>query len=467
MPRIAQVKPIDIRRSQIADRVRASSRRDGLPIWEGVQGVECPVINLPLDHMLLRVNNARTIDAQEGALSIGQTFETSDGSPSAAASADIFSQEREGEQDTQNHQFELLSVEAKKSSEREGNRNLITILEEDGFTNADRPVITPEGVLINGNCRVAAIEHLIAQGIEIGGIDSSNPIIEVKVVPTPPTNEGTIEELERKLQLGDVGRLPYNWIQVTTDMSRLLAPEGSVLADVHEKFRHLSDYSTIGEMQKWLQARDILDVLLENIGKGGQAYVVQAPQFFLYMAQDKVKKSHNDDWSDVEKDKLWALLELMLIITLEGSSEGEMRYHLQRVKYPRDVDMYIDNLNASTGVDIITTSEGEHPVTSEPTISVTPNRTVTTRLNNDQLAAVAVSIQSTAGDIQERHGSQDVANKPRKKLEEILRQLRFFDDALDLAITEEVELDSDNLIQLCDDIVVRLGSVREKLSQGE
>ena len=466
MPRVSQVKPIDVRRSQINDRVVASSSRDGLPVWEGVTGVECPVINLPLDHMLFRVNNARTRDAQKYATSIGQTFVNIDGSTSVAASDEIFSQEREGEQDTQNHQFELLLEEAQKREDREGNRDLVTILKEDGFANADRPVITPEGVLINGNCRVAAVEHLIAEGIVIGGIDSDNPIIEVKVVPTPPTAEATIEELERKLQLGDIGRLPYNWIQVTTDMRRLL-DGGHDIRDVHEKFKHLADYGTVGEMQKWLNARQILDQLLENIGRSGQAYGVQAPQFLMYMAQDKLKKAHKDDWSSLEKSKLGALLELMLIVTLEGKSEGEMRYHLQRIKYPSDVDLYFDNVRSSTGIDCIETIELENPITGTPVESVRPIRTTTTQLDGEQLTDVAITIQSTARDLQERHGSQDVADKPRKKLEEILRQLNFLDEALDSARTEGVELDYENLIQLHDDIIVGLESAKEKLNQEE
>ena len=79
-------------------------------------------------------------------------------------------------------QFELLIKEAEKDSGRVGGRNLLEILTEDGWTNNDRPVITPEGVLINGNCRLAAIEHLLVEKVAIKNITSSNPMIEVKVV---------------------------------------------------------------------------------------------------------------------------------------------------------------------------------------------------------------------------------------------------------------------------------------------
>lgn len=193
MPRKSVVKAKNIRKKFILDRTKISTQTDEVPVWEGDTTVACKVIKIPLDHLLLRMSNRRTIDAQESWVAKKKTFKNSDGSESPAATKSTFESTNEGNQDSQNHQFELLLREAEKESGRVGGRSLTKILEDDGWSNNDRPVITPEGVLINGNCRVAAIEHLLASGANIKNIISSSPMIEVKVVPTNPIDDKPID----------------------------------------------------------------------------------------------------------------------------------------------------------------------------------------------------------------------------------------------------------------------------------
>lgn len=464
MPRISEVKPVAVRKEQIRQRALASTSMDNLPIWEGEKSVQCRVIKIPLDHLLFRLRNGRTVDAQEHAVATKAIFSYLDGTESSPCNPETFKSENEGAQDSQDHQYELLIKEAKKASGRVGARNLIDILKSDGYQNTDRPVITPEGVLVNGNCRVATIEYLLQQKKPIKNIDSKNPMIEVKVVPTPPTGESTIEELERQLQLGDVGRLEYNWIQITTDMRKKKREFGNneaALKKVHALYSHLSDYKSLKDMKIWLEARALLDSTLKAMDREGEAYGLNPPQFLFKAAILVQNKAKKDGWHKPENiNTLRAIVEVMMQISIGKKAERELRYDLAEIKKEDDLNQMLKSLTEAglTDVEIV---EKIDPITNKKktTKKVKTNK----KPSVDEIEKAAKAIRKSASDIKESHDDKDLENKPKKKLEEILNNLRYYSTAMDKAKANSISVDTEELKSQFSSILEKINSELAKL----
>jgi len=464
MPRISEVKPVAVRKEQIRQRALASTSMDNLPIWEGEKSVQCRVIKIPLDHLLFRLRNGRTVDAQEHAVATKAIFSYLDGTESSPCNPETFKSENEGAQDSQDHQYELLIKEAKKASGRVGARNLIDILKSDGYQNTDRPVITPEGVLVNGNCRVATIEYLLQQKEPIKNIDSKNPMIEVKVVPTPPTGESTIEELERQLQLGDVGRLEYNWIQITTDMKKKKREFGNneaALKKVHALYSHLSDYKSLKDMKIWLEARALLDSTLKAMDREGEAYGLNPPQFLFKAAILVQNKAKKDGWHNPENiNTLRAIVEVMMQISIGKKAERELRYDLAEIKNEDDLNQMLKSLTEAglTDVEIV---EKIDPITNKKktTKKVKTNK----KPSADEIEKAAKAIRKSASDIKESHDDKDLENKPKKKLEEILNNLRYYSTAMDKAKANSISVDTEELKSQLNSILEKINSELAKL----
>lgn len=464
MPRNSQVKPKSVRTDQIKKRVDSSSINDSLPVWEGEKSVQCKVIKIPLDHLLFRVTNGRTVDAQQYAIATKITFHYPDGTESSPCNDTTFSPENQGNQDSQDHQYELLLNEAKKASGRVGSRNLIEILKSDGYQNTDRPVITLDGVLINGNCRVATLEYLIQNNVPIKNIDSQNPMIEVKVVPTPPADENTIEELERQLQLGDVGRLEYNWIQITTDMRKKKREYGNdddAIKKVHKLYGHLSEYQKLNDVKIWLEARALLDSTLKSLNREGQAYGLNPPQYLFKSAIIVMNRAKKDDWLNPENlAGLKAIVEVMMQISIENKAERELRYDLAEIKNASDLNEMLNSLSNS-GQILVEKSEKINPITSKK--KVTKKIKIKKNLTKEEIAKAAKVVRKTASDIKESHDDKDLENKPLKKLIEVVNNLRYYTEAVEKAKANKIPLDNNKLKNQFETIIKQINIELNKL----
>ena len=472
MPRHSEVKPKAIRKDVIANRVTDSDYHDNLPIWEGNEGVQCKVISIPLDHLLFRLENRRTYDAQIFAMAKNYTFQRKDGTPSLPASKETFDSKNQGEQDSQDHQYELLIVEAAKVSARVGDLNLMQILQQKGWKPKDRPVITPEGVLINGNCRVATIEYLLQEGISIPGIDSTAPLIQVKVTPTNPVNNKHIDELERALQHGDTGRLDYDWIQTTSDMKRQIAIESTTMSmgeakkKVHSMYSHVTRYAKMSDMDNWLEARSLLEQTLNKIDLGGQAYGLKLPeQLFLSSAKLRLKGTKNSWWKRKHNNQLLNTLAVMVQISMSGKPLRELRYEIEEIKNSDDLAKL-----HQTFVDdgyIIIPVPSPSPVSQATTRRKRPSQTKSSiiSLSPAQLTSAAKVVRDTSADIRDSHDIKDLENKPKKKLEEIQNNLRYYSLALEKATTNGKVVDKDELKILFSEIQKTIEDKLNELSE--
>ena len=466
MPRHSIVVPEQQRIEYIVQRVRADEGRDVLPIWEGNPSVQCKIITIPLTHLVLRVNNARTLDSQALAISESITYDDGAGGESPPAKEETFSQENEDTQETQDHQYELLLIEAQKSSGRQGTRNLVDIILEDGWTAEDRPVITEKGVLINGNSRISAIEYLLHQNLlsfEAHNIDPNNPRIEVKVVPTP-AEEFAIEELERKLQLGDEGKLEYNWIQVTTDMRRILDRTGGDHSQVLVHYRHLAKYSTVKKINDWLLARDILDSSLASIGKSGQQMSGDIPEFLFEMAAKENNLATREEWEKYDVDMLDGLVSIFLAISMAGAAEREMRYNLQEVKKATDVERFYLDYEKESGAALYELKEVIHPVTGEKLgEKPVPNLTELLEFSQEEIEVLAKQSAITASRVKDSNDTSDLSNKPMKKLIEVGNNIRFYNEAMDIAKAQKVKVDAGPIKTKITELIVSLKDELKKL----
>ena len=464
MPRYSNVKPLNIRRDYIAARLVASEVVDTIPIWEGNLSVACKVISIPLDCLVLRVNNARTLDAQKYAASQSVTYPDGSGGRTNPANQETFLQQNESEQETQDHQFELLLHEAKKKTGRSGTRDLLQIILQDGWTSEDRPVITQEGVLINGNCRVTTIEHLLNNeqlDFNSHNIDPAAPRIEVKVVPTP-ADEWAIEELERKLQLGTAGRLEYNWVQATTDMRRILERTGGNYNQVLKFYNHLANYSSLNLIKHCLMARDLLDSSLSNLDMDGQQMNPKVPQFLFDMAAKQNKAASKKDWEQKDIKMLNGLTEIFLKISLANAAEREQRYNLQEIKKEQDISKFYTDFKAN-GIGLFKVEVRKHPITGDEIVTPKVDYDKVNALDQDQLKVLGTQAAITAQEIKDSNDLTDLVNKPRKKLEAILTNIRLYQSAVDDAEENNVTLDKNQLSRIIGEIISNLEKKKSEL----
>ena len=468
MPRKSIVKPKNVRKKFISDREKSSTQTDEVPIWEGSPTVTCNVIKIPLDHLLLRMSNRRTIDAQESWVANKNIFKNPDGSESSAAIESTFESTNEGNQDSQNHQFELLLREAEKESGRVGGRSLTTILEQDGWSNNDRPVITPEGVLINGNCRVAALENLLENKIPITNVNARNPMIEVKVVPTTPADDKPIVELERKLQHGEEGRLNYNWIQDTTDMRMMiksLERDGKKTAEaekeIHPFFSSFSDFKTFQNFKDWLDARNLLDQTLKELGMAGQAYELDPPKMLFHDTVKNKRSAKSAGWfNPATSKKFLLLLQAMLQVNIASEAKRELRYDMNEIKSEEDLDKMIEaqtkggliSKKVETKVDPISKKESK-----KTTFSV--KKTVT----KEEAKSAAEKIRTTAQEIKEEHDDKDLVNRPKRKLVEVVKNLEFYSNAMDKANANNIKVDTKELKKAFEKIEKNIETLKKSL----
>ena len=318
---------------------RANAMDARIPVWNSTYDVLCHQITLPLNHLFLRLRNARTTDTQIAFVSSDHDFHhplTND--LVTTPNEGTFADERQFEEETQNMQAILLCIEANRR--RENGNTLFETLRDEGWRPHEVPIITREGVLINGNSRVAAIEAMLNAGEEIDGIDSLAPQIQVRVVPNDGAGEPDIEALENHLQKPDGARLNYNWYQDTTIIRRRLS-NGESEPRVHHDYKDLTRFETIPKMRKTLNARTLVDELFVSIGKENQAILHNPNEHMVYAMQDQVTKDYISN--DIEyQSKARALFAAFSQLTLDSRAVGEMRYHVTRIKSADDIDAFSD-----------------------------------------------------------------------------------------------------------------------------
>lgn len=195
------------RTAQIEQSIAASGQFEEFHDFRG-QKTNLPVIRIPIDLPIYRMENFRTFSDQAEYLSREQK------------SQDFFKSGQENES-TQQVQHELLAKLAAK-----GKANsvvpVIEVLEREG--QRETLLITRSGVVVNGNRRLAGMRELFAKD---SGAFHQFSHVNCKVLPAD-TTYNDILEIEAILQARPETRLDYDWIGDAELLKAMLQAKGKI-----------------------------------------------------------------------------------------------------------------------------------------------------------------------------------------------------------------------------------------------
>jgi hypothetical protein len=153
------------------------------------------LIHVPVTHLIYRLANYRTRDRQLDEIA------------RKGLSGDFFDERFQEDAAVQQAQHDILVIEAERGK-GESVKPIIEVLKESPQT--DQLIITSNGVVVNGNRRLAAMRELLAsEGTQYG----SFKLVRAAVLPDSTTLK-EIRELEIALQMQPDTKLPYDWTAI-------------------------------------------------------------------------------------------------------------------------------------------------------------------------------------------------------------------------------------------------------------
>ena len=177
------------------------------------------IIQMTIHHLLYRLENFRTIGDQMSQVASGKVDEN------------LFDPSRREDVSAQAAQHEILFKLAQTGSGESIKAiydELIRVKEQ-----TDELIISADGVVVNGNRRLAAMRELLAGDVQaFAGFEN----VSCAVLPESATDE-EIVSLEIELQMQPDTKLPYDWTAVA-------------LAARELKARHYSDERIAGMMNR-------------------------------------------------------------------------------------------------------------------------------------------------------------------------------------------------------------------------
>ena len=192
---IARVKDVDVRKNEIllraAEAQKAGKTRREYKFRSGAEAL--PIITLPMDYLIYRLENYRTRDRQLSLMASG------------ALPHGFFDAGRREDASVQQKQHEILVSESQRGS----GETIKAIYDELGKVGeqTDDLIISADGVVVNGNRRLSAMRELLAENSTRYG--KFKDII-CAVLPESSTAD-EILKLEIGLQMQPETKLPYEW----------------------------------------------------------------------------------------------------------------------------------------------------------------------------------------------------------------------------------------------------------------
>lgn len=223
-------------------------------VYEG-QRTMLPVIRLPIDLPVYRMANARTQTEQ-----LAHIAETK-------GPANYFEAGQDNEE-AQQAQHNILRGFANATA-----GSVKPIIEELERTKQTEPImITPSGVVVNGNRRLTAMRELYAERTT-----EFPTFAEVECMVLPPLTEEQIDDIETRLQERPETKLPYSWINETLKIRRQLEKKSKKETDIADMRR-----KSVGDIRKSLSALNYAEIYLRDwceapndyrlVEKGGEQF---------------------------------------------------------------------------------------------------------------------------------------------------------------------------------------------------
>lgn len=204
-----------------------------------------PVIKLPIDAPVYRMANARTQTEQLAHIAENNL------------PADYFSAGQDNEE-AQQAQHQIL---VRFAQENPG--SIAPIFAELERAKQTRPLlITPAGVVIDGNRRLAAMRKLYAER------KSEFPTFgDVECMVLPALTEDQIDDIETRLQERPETKLPYSWINETLKIRRQLAQKSKSEKDIADVRR-----KSVADIKKMISALNYAEIYLQDWRKAPRDY---------------------------------------------------------------------------------------------------------------------------------------------------------------------------------------------------
>lgn len=283
------------------------------------QTTSLPVVRLPIDLPVYRMENFRTYSEQAEYL------------VREAVEGDYFrgGQERESVQQVQHEILAKLAAKGKANSVVP----VIEVLEREG--QRERLLITARGVVVNGNRRLAAMRELFARDPQAFQQFSHVNCI---VLPLDATAEDVLE-IEAILQARPETRLDYDWIGDAQLLAAMLKVKGTTEAVAKRLGRKIS------EVRNALQALAEADMYLKDWAQAEGEYrrvAEDGEQFFKDMPS--LLSGKTPQLEEASRAIAWALFDN------RGKLEGRVyNYNVAIGKRAEDV---LERLSEEIGVPI-------------------------------------------------------------------------------------------------------------------
>ena len=185
-------------------------------------------------------------------------------------------------------------------------------------------------------------------------------------------------------------------------------------------YRDLERFKTIGKMRKTLSARVLVDEIYEKIGRKNQAILDPLNEHMLYAMSDVISKDYVTENPEIDSQAK-ALFSQMLQVTLEGDPQGEMRYHVTRIKKPEDINRFCEEIDEILPGSFVTeeTDDGLGETISlwrfEPTVF--------TEAEEEDQERCALKIQEIAEDLKDRNAGLTADQAVLKRLKEAQKKI--------------------------------------------
>ncbi|SPU54795.1 Uncharacterised protein [Brevundimonas vesicularis] len=213
-------------------------------VYEG-QRTMLPVIRLPIDLPVYRMANARTQTEQLAYIAEKKVAAT-------------FFESGQDNQEAQQAQHDILKKYANASA-----GSVKPIIEELERTKQTEPImLTPAGVVVNGNRRLTAMRELYASNK--AGFPT---FAEVECMILPQMTEDQIDDIETRLQERPETKLPYSWINEALKVRRQLAQKTKKETDIADMRR-----KSVGDIRKSLSALNYAEIYLKDWCKSPNDY---------------------------------------------------------------------------------------------------------------------------------------------------------------------------------------------------
>lgn len=422
MPTNRPIAPVSIRRAQVK---AAVSQRSGT-LRVPYRGTQCdlPAGRISHEHLLFRLSNGRTIGEQRQLIaerSLPVDHFNDDANPQAQAL-----------------QEEILETMAAA-------KGLLTVLAQQGQT--EPLLISSEGLVINGNRRLAGMRHLANQQAPV----STWPYVEVAVLPDDIT-DADILEIEAQLQIAPDVKADYHWYDRGLLYERL-SERGKSDADIATMYRS-SDGPK--EVRSLLTMLTLAREFLISIGKP-DGYSQLEKHYYAF-------KTLRDTIADEPDASRRVLLQELAFRHLQCMAKAGRRYDtMPRIRTHLDA---ITNriVTEAKLAPIAPPSSVVAALMSQNTATATLHPTLLTALRNNQ-----VSPQVVAGCIDEVIDEEERRSQDRARLGALDEALALAREALDRAL-EQLKPSSMSRVTarsaaLIDDILMRAGKAKENTAE--